>query len=82
MTRLRPLRPTTTQVTRLFKEPVGSGFPAYRCDQTHITVVEFLVAPDGTLTKPDGTRLTYTLDDGKTVLEYELRKIGQAYIHP
>ncbi len=61
---LKPLRPTVGQVARIQKEPIGSGFLIYNANGEQVMVAPFSVV-DGKLFAPDGTPLTYTLEDGK-----------------
>lgn len=64
---LKPMRVNSNQVRRLLRQPIGSGFIAYRYSDDVVEVVEFVISPDGELTKTDGSPLEYICDDGRTV---------------
>ena len=67
MTRLRPMRINSNQIVRLVKQPIGSGFLAYRFDEEHVEVAEFVVSENGELLKPDNTPLEYACKNGDTI---------------
>lgn len=58
---LKTLRPTTTQIERLKKEPIGSGFLVFRADEDRVEVVPFVLGVSGQLLNPDGSPLTFTM---------------------
>jgi len=67
MTRLKPMRISSNQITRLLKQPIGSGFLSYRFDEEHVEVAEFVVTGSGELLRPDGTPLEYACKNGDTI---------------
>mgnify|MGYP001571992969 FL=1 len=67
MTRLKPMRINSNQITRLFREQIGNGFLAYRFSEDKVEVVEFFVSENGELTRRDGTPLEYVCKNGGTV---------------
>ena len=73
--KMKPIRPNTTQMARVLKQPIGSGFLIFRATEESVGIVEFLIDA-GRLTKPDGTRLTYTFDNGEMV-EYEIEQVAR-----
>ena len=60
--KLQPLRPTTTQMTRLQKGEQGDGFFIYLMDKEEgvVEVVEFKVDEEGIMRNMDDTVLRYS----------------------
>ena len=66
--RLKPITPTTTQIERIKKQPLYSGFMILNAGHDQIEIVEFSTALDGTLTRPDGRPVSFVSPDGSQTL--------------
>lgn len=71
MSKLQPLRPTTTQIERLKRAPVGDGFFVFRCDEDSVQLIEFGIR-DGVLVGRDGMPLEYFCRDRIHTIRYKI----------
>jgi hypothetical protein len=73
MSKLKPLRPTTTQMKRMLskQQPIGAGFLIYKSANNEVGVVEFKVSDTGIMTMLDGSPMIYTCENG-TIKHYQI----------
>lgn len=73
MSKLKPLRPTTTQMKRMLskQQPIGAGFLIYKSANNEVGIVEFKVSDKGRMTMLDGSPVIYTCKDD-TIKHYQI----------